>query len=222
MNKKVVLVSVIIAVSLGLSSAYGLGEEGGKVSVLQKMKNAYNDFRARQQQRSQNVNNEAIKQSSATKVAASQIASPEAASPQVTEAGPKSKDKEMTREEIIAKLKEDFADNDEVINLIPELKAAKNRAGNTTYVYNGTELEKLSEDDLNGLYIRVRQNLVRIRTERIERQLETVRNINRLQSVSTPSQPMQPPRAPSVSPSVPKVPSTPRGPPSPPAVPQRR
>ena len=67
MSKRTLFVAVIITFSLGLAAAYGLGDGNEKVSVLQKIKNAYNNFRGRQQQKSQAVNNEAPKQLPAPK-----------------------------------------------------------------------------------------------------------------------------------------------------------
>jgi len=130
--------------------------------------------------------------------------------------------KEMTKEEMLAELKEDLADNDEVFDSVPELKASAGKNGKAIYTYKGTVLDELSKEDLANLYVRLRQTLTRIRTERIQRQLETVRRVERLQRVVAPPQPPQPPRAPSVPPSMPRAPSAPRAPSSPPSAPQRR
>ncbi len=130
--------------------------------------------------------------------------------------------KEMTKEEMLAELKEDLADNDEVFDAVPELKASAGKNGKAIYTYKGTVLDELSKEDLANLYVRLRQTLTKIRTDRIQRQLETVKRVERLQRIATPPQPpripvqVQPPRIPAAAPSAPKAP------PSPPSVPQRR
>ncbi|MCX5668445.1 MAG: hypothetical protein NTY34_09145 [Candidatus Omnitrophica bacterium] len=209
MGKRTLFVAVVIMLSFGLPAAYGLGAGNEKVSVLQKIKNAYNNFRGRQQQKSQAINNEAPKQPPApAKIAASKIESP--------------KDKEMTKGEMLAELKEDLADNDEVFDAVPELKVSAGQDGNAVYTYKNMALDGLSKEDLAELYGRVRQALVKIRTDRIQRQLETVRRIEMLQKTATPPQlpripaEAQPPRIP------PAPPSAPRNPPSPPPSQVRR
>ena len=123
------------------------------------------------------------------------------------------KDKEMTKEEMLAGLKEDLADNDEVFDAVPGLKAGTGQDGNAVYTYKDTALDELAKEDLSKLYSRVRQALVKIRTDRIQKQLERIKQIERLQKTANPP---QSPRAPSVPPSVPRTP------PSPPSAPQRR
>jgi len=209
MGKRTLFAAVVITLSFALPAAYGLGDGNEKVSVLQKIKNAYNNFRGRQQQKSQAINNEAPKQPPApAKIAAPKIESP--------------KDKEMTKGEMLAELKEDLADNDEVFDAVPGLKASAGQDGNAVYTYENTPLDELSKEDLTKLYSRVRQALVKIRTDRIQRQLERVRRIDMLQRTAIPPQPpripaqAQPPRIPAAPP------SAPRTTPSPPPAPQRR
>lgn len=193
MNKRVLFVAIVITLSFGLSSAYGLGEDNEKISVLQKLKNAYNDFRARQQQRSQVVNSEVLKRPSLSK--------------------DQPKNKEMTREDVLAELKKDIVDNDEVFDAVPELKTGADQDENVVYVYNDKALDELSREDLDKLYSRVRRALVKIRTDRIERQLGLAKQTEKLRNVANLQ---QPPRIPAAPPSAPKVPAPP------PSAPQRR
>jgi len=193
-SKRIVFITIIIILSFGLSPAYGFDGKNEKVSVLQKIKNAYNNFRNRQQQKSQVVKNEVSEEPPISKV--------------------QSETKEATKEEMLAELKEDLAYNDEVFDAVPELKAGTGQNGNVVYTYNNAVLDGLSKEDLAKLYSRVRQALVKIRTERIQRQLETIRQAERLPK--TVNSPQSPPRVPAAPPSVPKAP------PSPPSVPNRR
>lgn len=194
MSKRIVFITIIIILSFGLSPAYGFDGKNEKVSVLQKIKNAYNNFRNRQQQKSQVVKNEVSEE------------------PPILKVQPETK--EATKEEMLAELKEDLAYNDEVFDAVPELKAGTGQNGNVVYTYNNAVLDGLSKEDLAKLYSRVRQALVKIRTERIQRQLETIRQAERLPK--TVNSPQSPPRVPAAPPSVPKAP------PSPPSVPNRR
>jgi hypothetical protein len=192
MGKKIIF-AVVIAIFLGSSVVHGLSSENEKMGVLQKIKNAYNDLRNRQQQKSP------VPALAPAKVAAPKIESP--------------KDKEMTKDQILAELKRDLADNDELLNVVPGLKASVSKDGSIVYAYNSVALDELSREDLSGLYSRVSRSLVKIRTDRIRGQLETVRQAERLRGAVNPPQPSRIPAAP---------PSVPRTPPSPPPAPPRR
>jgi len=209
MYKRVLSIMIVVMLSFGLSAAYGIGTGNEKVSLLQKMKNAYHNFRDRQQQKSQVVRKEAADQPAAPKA--------------------ELKDKEVTREEMLAELKEDLVDNDEVFDAVPELKADAGQDGGVLYTYAGTALDKLSKEELNKLYGRVRQALVKIRTDRIQQQLEIVKQVSTTNvargGAAVPSRPPELPQIPRMTPvpsTPPSVPSVPRTPPSPPQVPQRR
>jgi len=125
----------------------------------------------------------------------------------------KTKASEMTKNQMLAELKEDLASTDEVFDVVQGLKVVIGTDGRAVYTYNGVALEKISKEDMAKLFGRVRQALVKIRTDRIQRQLEITKQVERLQSMASPR---QSPRTPSAVPSVPKVPS------SPPATPERR
>ena len=245
MNRKAFFAALVVAASLsfGLSAAYGADAGNEKVGVFQKMKNAYNNFRNRQQQKPQTVKNETSKVTpmqnpvEAQKVTANKASPAKAESAKAGSPAGKAEKKgrsveDMSKEEILADLKSDLEDPAELMGVVPELKSSTDQSGKTVLTFKGAALDKLSKEDLSGLYIRVRQNITRIRTERIERQLETVRRVERLQKVSAPSQPAQAlpvvpsapraPSAPSAAPSVPRAQSVPSAPPAPPSAPQRR
>ena len=216
MSKRAFFVLVVVMFSFGLSTAYGLDAGNEKVGALQKIKNAYNDFKNKQQQKSQVVKNEALKQPQAPKVAVSKIESPKVESSQAAAHKAQPKDKEMTKEEMLSELKEELADNDEVFDAVPGLKVGTDQNGNAVYTYKNTALDELSKEDLANLYGKVGQAIASIRTDRIQKQLEVIRQVERLQKMTNPP---QPPRTFTTPPS---PPSTSRTPPAPPPVPQRR
>lgn len=121
--------------------------------------------------------------------------------------------KEMTKENMLAELKADLADNDELFDVIPGLSAGAGQKGSAVYTYKGIALDELSKEDMAKLFGTVRQALTKIRTDRIQRQLETIRQIEKLQKAPAPP---QPPRVPTTPP------SAPRTPPLPPSGSQRR
>lgn len=184
MDKKNIFLVVIIVLFFSLSAAYGLGDR----------------------------NNEPPEQSSAPKVEASKIESPKVESSQAVAQKAKPKLKEMTKEEILVELKGDLADNEEVLNMVPELKAGKGADDKVFYTFKGTKLEDLSKEELDGLFTKTRQVIVRVRTEKIQRQLEIVSQAQKMQRIAVPP---QPPRIPAQPPSPPRTPSKPSVPPSP-------
>ncbi len=123
---------------------------------------------------------------------------------------------EMTRDEMFADLKESIEEDDEIFDMVPELKAEKDKDGKFYYTFKGIRLEKLSKEDLDKLLARVNQVLVKLRTDRIQNQLETVKRVQNIQRMSASPQVQQPPRTPSQGPSAPRTPS------APPASPSRR
>ena len=116
------------------------------------------------------------------------------------------KNKEMTKEEMLATLKEDLVDNEEVFNMVPELKSVAGKDSGVTYTYNGISFDGLSKEDLAKLYSRVRQAVIKIRTDNIQRQLEIVRQADRLRKMTNPPQPPRVPAAPQSAPRVPQPP----------------
>lgn len=116
---------------------------------------------------------------------------------------------EMTKEQMLVELKDDLSDMEEIFDTVPGLKSEMDAAGSPAFFFQGVNLDSLSEKDLGDLYGKVRQAAVKIRTDRIQRQLDMAKQTQRLQGAVTPP---QPPRTP---PSPPKAPT-------PPPAPQRR
>jgi len=147
--------------------------------------------------------------------------------------------KDLTKEELVQYIKDRLDREEEVLNFIPELKKETDAAGNMYYAYQGVRLENLDKEKLDKLFLRVQNELVRIRTERLNRQLESIRRIQRLTTqqqvprvpnVTIPPPTPQIPRNPPATIQVPRTPSSPPSPPpqipkaapaQPPATPKR-
>jgi hypothetical protein len=120
------------------------------------------------------------------------------------------KEKELTRTEMLADLKSNLAEaSDELLNSLPGIKVEKGVDGKLMYTFKGVVLDKLSTEELTSLFIKVRQTNTRLRIERIQRQLETVRRTQERTTVVP---------VPPAVPQTPRVPTTTR-PPAPPAAP---
>ncbi len=204
MRSRLQTVVAVAAIYLTLSAGFVNAEEVKKVGILERIKKSYNDFKKRGQQKTQVVKKEALPLKPVNQ-------------PMV-----KTPKKEMTKEDLLAAVKEELAGNEEVFDMVPGLKADKDADGKVFYTYKGMKLEDLSKEDLSGLLTRAGQAMVRVRTERIQNQLDAARRVQTLQRPATvpqlpriPTQ-VQLPRTPSAPP------SAPRTPPSPPTAPQRR
>lgn len=226
MKKRIFVAAAIIYFALGIFALDGFCG-GEKVGILQKVKNAYNNFRNKQQQSPQAVSpvrkDETLKPALSNGVSEekrSAAASVQKAAPAPKAEAPKAEGlkapvekKEMTRDEMLADLKESLSEEDEIFDTIPELKAEKDKDGKSYYTFKGMKLEDLSKGDLDKLSARVHQALVRIRTDRTQRQLETVRRTQNIQRISVPPQPPRTPSQPTPPPSPPRT-SAPPPPPS--------
>ena len=121
--------------------------------------------------------------------------------------------KELTKSEVLDNLKGKLEHNDEVFDMIPELKAQKDSEGKESYTLKGVKLDDLTKEDLYKLLMRVNQAVTKIQTDRIQKQLENIRQAQNAQRMAAPP---APPRIPAAPPSAPRIP------PSPPPTPQRR
>jgi|GEM_PF-1818450 hypothetical protein len=179
MGKRTLFAVIVFTFFIGLSAAYGADEQGEKMSILQKMNKAYSNFTARQQK---------------SLTAKSEVSKPPLA--------PKaqSKDKEKTKEEMIADINRNLGSIDEILEVMPALKADKDQAGKIFYTYNGVKIEQLSKDDLQRLHTLVGQLATKLRTERIQRQLETVARVQAINNRATGARavPVAPPAPPPV------------------------
>jgi hypothetical protein len=116
--------------------------------------------------------------------------------------------KEMTKDETLAQLKKEIATSDEIFNAVQGLKSEKDSKGNIIYTLNGVTIDNLSKEDLDKLLTRVRQSLVKIRTDRIQKQLETVKRAQGPRVIFAPPQPARTPPNPTPPARVPQAPPT--------------
>jgi len=209
MKKRVVL-AVVSAAILIASSAFSVENEG----FIQKLKNR---FKAKE-----DVAAQAIKKEQAAVKPAPMIAKPAAEAP-------KSVDK-MTKEEIADRIAKALDRREEVLNFVQDLKKEKGPDGNVFYTFQGVKITDLDRGLLEKLYVRVRQEVVRINTERLTKQIESINRANQLSRVAqqppqVPSVPRvitAPPRLPALPPVVQQTPQIPKNPPTPPPAPPRR
>ena len=128
--------------------------------------------------------------------------------------------KDMTREDMVDELKTDLADNEELFDMMPDIKAGKDDKGVNYFTINGAKIENLSDEMLKQVFTRVRQAVIKIRTDRIQQQLDMVRQAERAQrAVVLPRTPYIPSVARSGPPSQPQ--SAPKPPSLPPAPPRK-
>jgi len=132
-------------------------------------------------------------------------------------ATPPAVEKEPTRKELEEHLKMMLEHDKDVLNFIPELKARKDSSGNVSYAYQGVSLEKLDDKTFRKLYQKTQNELARIRTERLNKQLESIRQA---QAASNAAQAAS--RIPRVVTPPPQPPQVPKQPPAPPPQPPRR
>lgn len=137
----------------------------------------------------------------------------------------KNQKREMTPDELRQYLIETLDHEAEVFSFIPELKKEKEGV----YTYKGKKVEDLDNEQLQGVFKRVQNEIVRIRTERLNRQLESIRQaqqaITNAQRASRPSAAPTPPPQPPQQIKIPQPPQTPPAPPkipAPPPQPPRR
>ena len=160
-------------------------------------------------------------------LAADGPASPEAkVQVSAKDAGPKVEDskqeprglEDMSSSEIIEHIETILERGDEVMDFVPGLKLEKDQSGAEYYTYNGLRLEKLERDKLIALCKKIQQEKARLNAERINRQLESIRqaqqasNNSRIRDIPRP--PQQPPSPPRVQQSKPTPPRAPVLPPS--------
>lgn len=139
--------------------------------------------------------------------------------------------KELTKADIIEHIKGNLDRFGEILNSIPGLKKETDATGKAIYTYQGKSLADMDKDQLMKLYRRVNAQVVLIRTERINKQLETIRRAEqaarRAQQASRPIViPSQPPTV-CIPPQVPSsaqpaaITQQPRVPAPPPAPPKK-
>ena len=135
---------------------------------------------------------------------------------------PKKKRKDMTKNELASDIANNLNREGSILNMVPGLEKSSDSEGKDYYTYQGTKLEDLDKSTLDGIFGRVRNEALRLRTDRITRQMETVRRA----SAATSMIPQVPRASPTVNtpPQIPRPaqpPSRPSTPPAPPASPRR-
>lgn len=134
--------------------------------------------------------------------------------------------KEMTVEEILQHIKDTLEHQEEVLNVVPELKRIRDTEGRVSYEFKGVKIEKLDRDTLMSISNRVTSESTKMHMERLQKQLETIRHAQHAsqQAVRTGTPPSMPPRIPPAPPSVPRgyVQPPPQPPPAAPRLPEQR
>jgi len=133
-------------------------------------------------------------------------------------------EKELTKTDLIEHIKGNLDHIQEILNFIPGLKKEVDPTGSAIYTYQGGKIEDLDREQLIKLYSRINSEAVRIRTEKLNRQLESIMRANELtrqanQSARIPTPPLAPPQPPVlyVPPQPPSPPPAATQPPSRPA-----
>jgi len=125
----------------------------------------------------------------------------------------------MTKEELLADIKDNLDSEEEILNYVPSLKKSQGTGAINIYLLDGVPLEQVEKEDLEKISVTVAQISTKIRTDRIVNQLESIRqaqNLSRMQNITRPPQivtppvrPSPPPRAPSTTSSIPPAPPAP-------------
>lgn len=125
---------------------------------------------------------------------------------------------DMTQEELLSAMKKTLDSNKDILNNIPEIKKERAPDGKEYYTYKGMSIDALDKDTLRKVIVRVRNENIRLRTERINRQLDNIKKSGPVGGGAhmgippTVKLPPQTPRVivtPPMPPKVPKVPPTP-------------
>ena len=132
--------------------------------------------------------------------------------------------KELTKEDYAERLKKLFDNEPAIMNFIPGIKKQSGKDGKASYLYNGVNINDLDKEEIKKLYPRAQTQATRIRTERLNKQLEAVSRANQAARTANQAQgaprvvtpPPQPPRVPQQPPSSAQIPRQPPTPPQPP------
>ncbi|MDB4349479.1 hypothetical protein OAA99_00835 [Omnitrophica bacterium] len=121
------------------------------------------------------------------------------------EAVPKKAVTELTKDELIKDITERLNDNTEILDLVPSLKADKEKDGTPFYTYEvekgiKTRLEELNISKLGNIYNKVMAEWNRLNAERAMEALEQTRAPQRIAA---------PPTMPPKAPTLPKLPQAP-------------
>jgi CxxC motif-containing protein len=134
---------------------------------------------------------------------------------------PKKERKDMTKSELAAEISKNLDREESILNLIPGLEKKVDPNGKEYYAYQGKKLDDLDKDTLDKILGRVRNEALRIRTDKLNRQLETVRRANAMAATASRVPRVPVPPTINVPPQVPRSVQPPSKPPAPPAPPRR-
>ncbi|GEM_PF-5023667 len=140
--------------------------------------------------------------------------------------------KQFSKEEYLEHIKGILDYNRELLDFIQEVKKVKGPDNKEYYALNGTNIDNLDVDALQKLYLRIQNEYVRIRTERINKQMETILQAQRAAQQAqqaarvsavpaAPQQPYRPPLPPTPPPSSQPGPQVPKPPPQAPTPPRK-
>lgn len=123
--------------------------------------------------------------------------------------------KNLSRDEMIADLKEMFEGDPDLMAMMPGL-VVKDRAGKKSYEHKGKKLEELDKDTVLKLFKEFKRLLANQNMQRIQDQIQTIKQVNDMNREQRTFVPINPPSAPSTPPAPPRISSAPPKPPAPP------
>ena len=143
----------------------------------------------------------------------------------------KEEKKQMTKEELSTYIKELLDHRSDILGFIPEIKKETGADGKVSYLYKDVKIEDMDKDQLHKVLNRINGEMGRINTERLQKQLQTIRQADQANRTSQQAARQvnipQPPPAPTVylPPQPPCTPSNvtqpPKAPTAPPTPPRR-
>jgi hypothetical protein len=122
--------------------------------------------------------------------------------------------KELERTEIVERLKNNLDSFPEIFNFVPGIKKETTQEGKAVYSYRDKKFEDLSKEDLDQLYSRVGSETARMRTDRFNRQLETIRRTERLNKQNRQLKQIRNYQQPPIPRAMPRPPKIPKPPPA--------
>ena len=134
---------------------------------------------------------------------------------------PKKERKSMTKGELAADIIKNLDREDSILGLVPGLEKKSGPGGKEYYAYQGTMLQDLDKETLDKIFGRVRNEALRLRTDKLNRQLETVRRASVTGAVVSQAPRSPVPQAINNPPRIPRTIQPPPKPPAPPAPPRR-
>ncbi len=90
--------------------------------------------------------------------------------------------KDMTKEELVKGIVQTFSHSRNLLGVIPGIEEVKDEKGAVSHVYKATDgkvtkLEDLPKETLEGIFLKVRNEMVRINTEQTMKQMKEIKRI---------------------------------------------